>query len=235
MTCCDPMPDHCQCGYCRGGVRHASDCAVHNIPAVAIGGCTCGAETGTKVTHIPDFGPVPLDPVDATSTFQMAVDAAGTTQASRPRENELPGMTVGFFVPGQPVAKGRPIAGRGFGGRVTLRTPGKTLAYEGLVAHACHAAMKGMAPLVGPLALEMKVGVQIPVSTAKKLRADMESGKVQPTKRPDLDNIVKGICDGMNGIAYGDDAQIVELKVRKVYAITPGVHVMVRITEGEGA
>lgn len=204
MTCCDPKPDHCQCEYCRGGVRHASDCAVHNIPAVAIGGCTCGAETGTS-------------------------------QASRARENELPGMTVGFFVPGQPVAKGRPIAGRGFGGRVTLRTPGKTLAYEGLVAHACHAAMKGMAPLVGPLALEMKVGVQIPVSTAKKLRADMESGKVQPTKRPDLDNIVKGICDGMNGIAYGDDAQIVELKVRKVYSTTPGVQVVVRILQGEAA
>lgn len=229
MTCCDPKPE-CWCETCRPITMQdmrmvlCPDCGNKRCPKATDhrNACTDSNAVGQKGSSWEQVKP-------------WTGAETGTPQASRARENELPGMTVGFFVPGQPVAKGRPIAGRGFGGRVTLRTPGKTVAYEGLVAHACHAAMKGMAPMRGPLALEMKVGVQIPVSTAKKLRADMESGKVQPTKRPDLDNIVKGICDGMNGIAYGDDAQIVELKVRKVYAITPGVHVMVRITEGEPA
>lgn len=157
----------------------------------------------------------------------------GTTQASRARENELPGMTVGFFVPGQPVAKGRPIAGRGFGGRVTLRTPGKTVAYEGLVAHACHAAMKGMAPFCGPLVLHLQINVQIPASWSKKRQKAAFDGDVKPTKKPDLDNIVKSLCDGMNGIAYVDDAQIVEMSVRKVYSETPGAHIVVRRVYGE--
>ncbi|WP_233473935.1 RusA family crossover junction endodeoxyribonuclease [Cupriavidus pauculus] len=151
------------------------------------------------------------------------------------RANEIPGMTVGFFVPGQPVAKGRPIAGRAFGGRVTMRTPEKTVAYEGLVAHACHAAMKGMTPLSGPLKLDIDMRVMIPASWPKKKQEKARAGVVRPTKKPDLDNVVKGLCDGMNGIAYGDDSQIVLLVVRKTYSDAPGVLVMLQILEGEPA
>lgn len=35
--------EHCMCVACRDGVIHASDCAVHNEPAMPIGPCTCGA------------------------------------------------------------------------------------------------------------------------------------------------------------------------------------------------
>lgn len=45
MKCCDPK--HCQCDACKGGVIHASDCAVHNEPAYRNGPCDCGAEKGT--------------------------------------------------------------------------------------------------------------------------------------------------------------------------------------------
>ena len=160
---------------------------------------------------------------------------AGTGTAHASRTRELPGMTVAFFVPGQPVAKGRPIAGRGFGGRVTMRTPEKTVAYEGLVAHACHAAMKGMAPISGPLKLDIEMRVLIPASWSKKKQEKARAGTVRPTKKPDLDNVVKGLCDGMNGIAYGDDSQIVLLVVRKTYSDAPGVMVMLQILEGEAA
>ena len=154
-----------------------------------------------------------------------------------PAENgtPLPGMAIGFFVPGQPVAKGRPIAGRGFGGRTTLRTPEKTVAYEGLVAHACHEAMKGMGPFSGPLALDLSIGVQIPASWSKKRQEAARFARVAPTKKPDLDNIVKSICDGMNGIGYADDSQIVEMSVRKFYTYTPGATVVLRVIEGEAA
>ena len=40
---------------------------------------------------------------------------------------------------------------------------------------------------------------------------------LQPTLKPDTDNIAKIICDGLNGIAYKDDKQIVSLTVLKVW------------------
>ena len=35
--------DHCQGPECRDGIRHASDCAVHNEPAFPAGPCDCEA------------------------------------------------------------------------------------------------------------------------------------------------------------------------------------------------
>lgn len=142
---------------------------------------------------------------------------------------------VVFFVPGQPVAKGRPIAGRGFGGRTTLRTPAKTVAYEGLVAHACHGAMRGDSPFSGPLAVIFSVTVQIPASWSKKRQALANDGAIGATKKPDIDNVVKALCDGMNGIAYKDDAQIIELTVTKHYGDTPGVLVRLYPMDKEAA
>lgn len=156
---------------------------------------------------------------------------APTTPA--PARAHLP--SIAFTIPGQPVAKGRPIAGRSFGGHTTLRTPVKTVAYEGLVAHACSEAMKGSEPLSGPLALDLAIGVQIPASWSKKKQAAAVAGEVRPTKKPDLDNIVKSVCDGMNGVAYADDSQIVAMGVRKFYTQTPGVQVLLRVIEGEVA
>jgi Holliday junction resolvase RusA-like endonuclease len=46
-------------------------------------------------------------------------------------------------------------------------------------------------------------------------------------KRPDLDNIVKAITDGMNGVVYEDDSQIVSLHATKVYGTDAMVEVMV--------
>lgn len=42
------------------------------------------------------------------------------------------------------------------------------------------------------------------------------SGKYFPTKK-DVDNICKAVCDGLNGVAYKDDRQIVDCHIRKLY------------------
>ena len=36
-----------------------------------------------------------------------------------------------------------------------------------------------------------------------------------PTKKPDADNIAKVVCDALNGLAYKDDAQVIDLTVHK--------------------
>jgi Holliday junction resolvase RusA-like endonuclease len=65
------------------------------------------------------------------------------------------------------------------------------------------------------------VSVQIlkPVSLPKK--------RTHPVTRPDADNYLKGILDGLNGIAWEDDAQIVSISVTKIYHDTPGVHLSI--------
>lgn len=34
-------------------------------------------------------------------------------------------------------------------------------------------------------------------------------------QRPDVDNLAKSLLDALNGVAYNDDAQIVDLRVQK--------------------
>lgn len=51
--------------------------------------------------------------------------------------------------------------------------------------------------------------------------------KNHPLKKPDADNVAKIILDALNGIAYLDDKQVVDLGVHKSYNATPGVLVFV--------
>lgn len=47
-----------------------------------------------------------------------------------------------------------------------------------------------------------------------------------PTKKPDADNVSKIILDALNGLAYHDDSQVVELTVKKKFALYPRVDVV---------
>ena len=65
----------------------------------------------------------------------------------------------------------------------------------------------------------------VPESYSEKKKRELV-GKPY-TKKPDADNLAKAILDALNGMAYPDDAQIVNLKVRKWYGETDMVHVLI--------
>ena len=44
----------------------------------------------------------------------------------------------------------------------------------------------------------------IPKSTSKRKKALMLEGVIRPSKKPDIDNVVKVIADSLNKIAYKD-------------------------------
>ncbi|KVU22297.1 endodeoxyribonuclease RusA [Burkholderia ubonensis] len=131
---------------------------------------------------------------------------------------------VEFTVPGKPVAKGRPRFSRR-GAHVHVHTPEKTESYEGLVKFIAHTVMRGGAPYVGPVRLVVHIGVPIPASWSQKRQRAAAAGEIGATKKPDADNVVKALKDGMNGVVYVDDGQVVDLWVSKRYASTPGVRV----------
>ena len=139
---------------------------------------------------------------------------------------------IQFIVPGQPVGKGRAKAARR-GKFITMYTPQKTVNYEGLVAHAAHVAMNGRDLVTGACSVELDIRVMIPESWSNKRKTLAVNGALAPTKKPDIDNVEKGIFDGMNGVVWKDDVQVVQVTKRKRYAETPGVVVIVRELDKE--
>jgi Holliday junction resolvase RusA-like endonuclease len=136
-------------------------------------------------------------------------------------------MLVAFTIPGEPQGKGRPRVGR-VGGHARMFTPAKTAAYEGLVAMAAQQAMAGRAPTKAACQVVVECVHGMPKSMAKKHRADALEGRLRPTKKPDGDNVLKAVCDGINGVVWVDDVQAVDARVVKVYGETPCVRVTVQ-------
>lgn len=135
---------------------------------------------------------------------------------------------VTFTVSGHPQGKGR---ARAFvrAGHVAHYTPEKTRSYESMIRGAAMDAMAGRAPLSGPVEIDLRIEVAIPASWSKRKRAEAEAGALWPAKKPDLSNVQKAVEDALNGVAYGDDSQIVRYgRLEKVYSLRPGVTVEVR-------
>jgi Holliday junction resolvase RusA-like endonuclease len=143
-------------------------------------------------------------------------------------------MIVAFNIPGQPVAKGRPKFARR-GAHVVAYTPAATVSYENLVKMAATLAMRGVEPAAGPVALSVSLSMQIPASWSNKRRALAAAGSIAATKKPDADNVLKGIKDGCNGIIWRDDAQVVRIVLEKRYSETPGARIEVLAGEGSAA
>lgn len=120
-------------------------------------------------------------------------------------------MENNFIIKGEAVPKGRPrVNSKGW-----LYTPKRTKDYEELVASS-YVGDK----LTGALKVEICVFMAIPKSENKANRLKMARGDIRPTKaNGDLDNIVKSILDGLNGIAYEDDRQVVEITASKRYTM----------------
>lgn len=55
----------------------------------------------------------------------------------------------------------------------------------------------------------------------------MLKNEISPTKKPDIDNIVKIILDALNKIAFKDDNQITKLDVEKKYDTVERIYVKI--------
>jgi Holliday junction resolvase RusA-like endonuclease len=133
---------------------------------------------------------------------------------------------IAFTVPGEPQGKGRARVGK-IGGHARMFTPARTVAYEGLIAMAAQQAMAGARPLPDACAIEVECVFAMPKSMSKKHRVEALAGRIRPTKKPDGDNVLKAVCDGINGVVWDDDVQAVDSRVVKRYGETPAVHVRV--------
>lgn len=118
-------------------------------------------------------------------------------------------MTI--VIPIAPVAKGRPQ----FTKNGQTYTPKKTRDYEDMVRFVAQAAK--IRAVTGAVSMTVQFYMPIPKSWSKAKKQRAESGEIRPATKPDATNLVKAIEDGLNGVAYTDDSQIVDLTVHKYY------------------
>ncbi len=123
---------------------------------------------------------------------------------------------IHFEVLGKVKGKGRPRFAR-HGNFVKSYTDADTVNYENLVKlsflnSGCEAFSEDK-----QLRAEIDIYISIPKAVSKKKRQEMMLGNIRPTKKPDIDNILKSLFDGLNKVAFNDDTQIVEVKARKYY------------------
>lgn len=140
-------------------------------------------------------------------------------------------MRVSFTVPGEPKGKQRPQFSR-MGKFVRAYTPQQTVSYENLVKMA-YCTDGEPIKLQGAISACIDAFFSIPKSASKKKHEQMVQQQIRPiTTRIDSDNICKIVLDALNGIAYDDDRQVVDIEVHKYYSENPRTRVV--LTELDG-
>lgn len=131
---------------------------------------------------------------------------------------------ISFVVYGVPQGKARP--------RVSVRngyahayTPQKTKDYEHEIVLAYKQVAGGIEPTRNPVVLGVDIFYPMPKSWSKKTKLEVMSHGLPPMTKPDMDNVIKCVMDGLNGIAYEDDSQIFRIISDKDYSDSPRIEV----------
>ena len=96
-------------------------------------------------------------------------------------------------------------------------TPNDTKDYENLIKQYFKLKYPRFVPLENRVSVKIIAYFKVPKSTTKKDKIAIEEGLISPTKKPDIDNIVKIVLDALNKMAFKDDNQITKLEVEKIY------------------
>lgn len=128
---------------------------------------------------------------------------------------------IDFFIPHEPLPQDRArhaVRKRKDGTPFTATyDTSRSRQWKRLVATYGKKAIAEPYPPREPLKVAIFFFMTKPVSTKREL----------PSVKPDLSNLLKGIEDGLNGIAWHDDGQICQIKTTKIYSDKPGVRICI--------
>lgn len=118
-----------------------------------------------------------------------------------------------FTVPVRARGKGRP--------RFTMKghayTDKNTARYEALIATYAREAMQGKQPTECACLVSITAYFLPSARMKKDERLHVLEFNSPYAKKPDADNILKAVCDAMNGIVYTDDALVAVTSCGKHY------------------
>lgn len=146
-------------------------------------------------------------------------------------------LILRLFVPGEPRGKGRArsVALRNSDGSLKTRmtangkqaplmvhmTDDKTRTYEGMIKSL--AVDRIVKPSSAPIYLELIIGMPIPKSWPSWKASAAISGEIEPTAKPDSDNVLKAVKDALNGVVWNDDCQVVICHPVKKFVRNAGI------------
>ena len=99
-------------------------------------------------------------------------------------------------------------------------TPKATVVYEQRIAKSfCKALVERATawPVDGIYSLTVHAYFPVPKSWSAGKRKKAHAGLLRPTIVPDGDNILKAVCDALNGLAWRDDKQVATCLIAKEY------------------
>lgn len=83
-------------------------------------------------------------------------------------------------------------------------------------------------PLITPIVMRIEFYFKRPKSHFNSKGELKKLAPLKYTKKPDIDNLLKFVLDALNKTLYVDDAQVVSLAGRKLYAEKEGIEIDVR-------
>lgn len=131
-----------------------------------------------------------------------------------------------FKISGKIKGKQRPKFGKG-----RTYTPTDTVNYENYIKILYQQECKKY--FTRPVKMVITAYFQMPASKIKTERALKKflTELPYPVKKPDADNIGKIVADSINGIAYKDDSQVVDMQIIKKWSMENTEYLEVEIIE----
>lgn len=123
-----------------------------------------------------------------------------------------------FFVPGIPIPQGSAKAFVVGGRAIITGANAKTKPWRAEVAQA-GMALRPDGFTDGAVKIDLTFHMRRPLHLPKKYN--------RPTAKPDLDKLIRAILDGLTGVLWVDDSQVVEIVARKYYDLPTGVHITI--------
>lgn len=133
-------------------------------------------------------------------------------------------MSYGFILLGDPVQQGdlKCVGARGTRQHTLIHSHDAELrAWRVQVGYGARSRNRPTAPKGQPVDLLVTFSLGRPANhwgTGRNASALKPSAPQYPTVAPDLDKLARAVGDALKGVAYADDAQIVDLTARKRYA-----------------
>ena len=141
------------------------------------------------------------------------------------------GNRINFVVYARPEPQGSARAFVVNGRAVVTSTNKKLKPYRQELTHTAMNALAGdgtAAPMAGkhvPVSMVIDFHLERPKSIPKK--------RNHLVVKPDMDKLIRSTLDALTGIIYQDDAQVVELNVRKHYGVPERAEISATIIEAD--
>eukprot|EP01032_Pedospumella_encystans_P008541 gene8541-10126_t len=155
-----------------------------------------------------------IDLTDEASVHSRLSNDDDTVVLSVPDQEPAP-TWLSFKLPGRPIPWRRPKVNR-FGATYNTQTL-LLIRIKGILRPQMAAP-----PFTGPIIMEIDFYFKRP---KKHFHPDLYGNLVRKPNRPmnciicrDIDNLAKLVLDSLNGIAYANDRQVVELSLRKKFS-----------------